>query len=162
MPHRSSGGSDAWKGVTVGSSPLTPVRMTHARISLLPFPRLLRLLSVFALLVGIFWFDLSMPLGASVPVLYVIPVRWIALWSGRRETVALILTGLTATVLIVLRYGFATTGQTDLAVINRLLPSCVVWTTVLLALFRKVQEEDRKMRETLSQVLQKLIRRRWQ
>lgn len=130
--------------------------MTYARISLLPFPRLLSLLSVIALLIGIFWFDLSMPLGASVPVLYVIPVSWIALWSGRRETVALILTGITATVLIVLRYGFATTSHPDLAVINRLLPSCVVWTTVLLALFRKVQEEDRKMRETLSQALQKL------
>jgi hypothetical protein len=135
--------------------------MTHARVSLLPFPRLLRLLSVFAFLMGIFWIDLSMPLGVSVPVLYVIPVSWIALWSGRRETVALILTGLSATVLIVLRYGFATTGQTDLAVINRLLPSCVVWTTVLLALFRKVQEEDRKMLETLSKVLQQLTGRTW-
>jgi hypothetical protein len=108
---------------------------------------------------GIFWLDLSMPLGASVPVLYVIPVSWIALWSGRRETLALTVTGLTATVLIVLRYGFATTGQTDLAVINRLLPSCVVWTTVLFAVFRKVQEEDRKMRVTLSQALQKLTGR---
>jgi hypothetical protein len=116
---------------------------------------------VSAFLMGIFWIDLSMPLGVAVPVLYVIPVSWIALWSGRRETVALIVTGLSATVLIVLRYGFATTGQTDLAVVNRLLPSCVVWTTILFALFRKVQEEDRKMRETLSQVLQKLTRRPW-
>jgi hypothetical protein len=116
---------------------------------------------VFAFLMGIFWFDLSMPLGVSVPVLYVIPVSWIALWSGRRETVALILTGLSATILILLRYGFATTGQTDLAVINRLLPSCVVWMTVLFALFRKVQEEDREMRQALSQVLQKLTGRTW-
>jgi hypothetical protein len=135
--------------------------MAHTLVSLLPFPRLLRLLSVSAFLMGIFWIDLSMPLGVAVPVLYVIPVSWIALWSGRRETVALIVTGLSATVLIVLRYGFATTGQTDLAVVNRLLPSCVVWTTILFALFRKVQEEDRKMRETLSQVLQKLTRRPW-
>ena len=134
--------------------------MTDARISMLPFPRFLRLLSVTALLVGIFWLDLSMPVGGSVPVLYVIPVSWIALWSRRRETLTLILTGLTATILIVLRYGFAGTSQTDLEVINRLLPSCVVWTTVLIALFRKVQEEDRKMRETLSQVLQKLPGRR--
>lgn len=135
--------------------------MAHALVSLLPFPRLLRLLSVLAFLMGIFWIDLSMPLGVAVPVLYVIPVGWIALWSGRRETVALIVTGLSATVLIVLRYEYATTGQTDLAVINRLLPSCVLWTTILFALFRKVQEEDRKMRETLSQVLQKLTRRTW-
>jgi len=134
--------------------------MIPARISLLPFPRFLRLLSVIALLIGIFWFDLSMPLGTSVPVLYVIPMSWIALWSRRRETLTLILTGFTATVLIVLRHGFAGTSQTDFEVINRLLPSCVVWTTVLIALFRKVQEEDRKMRETLSQVLQKLPGRR--
>src|SRR2546423_1871923 len=52
-------------------------------------------------------------------------------------------------------------SRTDLDAINRFLPSSVVWTTVLLALFRKVQEEDRKMRETLSQVLQKLTGRRW-
>lgn len=135
--------------------------MAHTLVSLLPFPRLLRLLSVLAFLMGTFWIDLSMPLGVAVPVLYVIPVSWIALWSGRRETVALIVTGLSATVLIVLRYGLAATGQTDLAVVNRLLPSCVVWTTILFALFRKVQEEDRKMRETLSQVLQKLTGRGW-
>jgi hypothetical protein len=110
--------------------------MAHALVSLLPFPRLLRLL-------------------------YVIPVSWVALWSGRRETVALIVTGLSATVLIVIRYGLGTAGQPDLAVINRLLPLGVVWTTILFALFRKVQEEDRKMRETLSQVLQKLTRRTW-
>ncbi len=134
--------------------------MAHALVSLFPFPRLLRLLSVLAFLMGIFWIDLSMPLGVAVPVLYVIPVSWIAFWSGRRETVALVVTGLSATVLIVLRYGLATTGQTDLAVINRLLPSCVVWATILLALFRKVQEEDRKMRETLVQVLQKLTGRK--
>ena len=135
--------------------------MAHALVSLLPFPRLLRLLSVVAFLMGIFWIDLSMPLDVAVPVLYVIPVSWIALWSGRRETVALIMTGLSATVLIVLRYGLATTGQTDLAVLNRLLPSCVIWATILFALFRKVQEEDRRMRETLSHVLQKLTRRTW-
>lgn len=135
--------------------------MAHALASLLPFPRLLRLLSVFAFLMGILWVDLSMPLDVAVPVLYVIPVSWIALWSGRRETVALIVTGLSATVLIVLRYQLATTGQTDVAVVNRLLPSCVVWGTILLALFRKVQEEDRKMRETFSHVLQKLTRRTW-
>ncbi len=110
---------------------------------------------------GIFWIDLSMPLGVAVPVLYVIPVGWIALWSGRRQTGALIVTGLSATVLIVLRYGLATTGQTDLAIVNRLLPSGVIWTTILLALFRKVQEEDRKMRETFSHVLQKLTKRTW-
>lgn len=133
--------------------------MVHARNVLLPFPRLLRLLSVFAFLMGIFWFDLSMPLGVAVPVLYVIPIGWIALWSARRETLALIVAGLCATGLMVLRYELATTGQSDLAVINRLLPSCVVWSTILLALFRKVQEEDRKMRETLSLVLQKLTKR---
>jgi hypothetical protein len=110
---------------------------------------------------GVFWVDLSMPLGVAVPVLYVIPVGWIALWSERRETIALIMTGLCATVLIVLRYALATTGQTDLAAVNRLLPSCVIWATILFALFRKVQEEDRKMRETFSQVLQKLTRRAW-
>jgi hypothetical protein len=135
--------------------------MAHALVSLLPFPRLLRLLSVLAFLIGIFWIDLSMPLGVAVPVLYVIPVSWIALWSGRRETVALIMTGLSATILIVLRYGLATAGQTDLAAVNRLLPLCVLWATILFALFRKVQEEDRKMRETLSQALQKLTRRTW-
>lgn len=135
--------------------------MAHTLVALLPFPRLLRLLSVLAFLMGTFWIDLSMPLGVAVPVLYVIPVSWIALWSGRRETVALIVTGISATVLIVLRYGLAATGQTDLAVVNRLLPSCVVWTTILFALFRKVQEEDRKMRETLSQVLQQLTTRTW-
>jgi hypothetical protein len=135
--------------------------MAHTLVSLLPFPRLLRLLSVLAFLMGTFWIDLSMPLGVAVPVLYVIPVSWIALWSGRRETIALIVTGISATVLIVLRYGLAATEQTDLAVVNRLLPSCVVWTTILFALFRKVQEEDRKMRETLSQVLQQLTRRTW-
>ncbi|HKN85283.1 MAG TPA: hypothetical protein VJV04_00340 [Nitrospiraceae bacterium] len=128
---------------------------------LLSFPELLRLLSVGAFLMGVFWIDLSMPLGTAIPVLYVIPVSWIAFWSGRRETLALIVTGLSATVLIVLRYGLATTGQSDLAVINRLLPSGVIWATILFALFRKVQEEDRKMRETLSQALQKLTRRAW-
>lgn len=128
---------------------------------MIPFPQLLRLLSVFAFLTGIFWIDLSMPLGIAVPVLYVIPVNWIAFWSGRRETLALIVTGLFATVLIVLRYGMAVAGESDLAVINRLLPSGVIWATILFALFRKVQEEDRKMRETLSQVLQKLTRRTW-
>lgn len=110
---------------------------------------------------GIFWIDLSMPLGIAVPVLYVIPVSWIALWSGRRETAALIVTGLSATVLIVLRYGLAATGESDLSLINRLLSSCVVWATILFALFRKVQEEDRKTRETLSHVLQKLTKRTW-
>jgi ABC-type proline/glycine betaine transport system permease subunit len=74
---------------------------------MIPFPQLLRLLSVLALLMGVFWIDLSMPLGIAVPVLYVIPVNWIAFWSGRRETLALIVTGLFATVLIVLRYGMA-------------------------------------------------------
>jgi hypothetical protein len=110
---------------------------------------------------GVFWVDLSMPLGVAVPVLYVIPVGWIALWSGRRETIALIMTGLCATVLIVLRYALATTGQSDLAAVNRLLPSGVIWATILFALFRKVQEEDQKMRETFSHVLQKLTRRAW-
>ena len=110
---------------------------------------------------GIFWIDLSMPLGVAVPVLYVIPVTWIALWSGRRETAPLIVTGLSATVLVVLRYGLATTGQTDMDVVNRLLPSCVIWTAIVLALFRKVHEEDRKMRETFSHVLHKLTRRTW-
>ena len=133
--------------------------MAHTLDTRLPFPRLLRFLSVLAFLLGIFWIDLSLPLGIAVPVLYVIPVSWIALWSARRETGALIVTGLSATALIVLRYGMATTGHTDLAFINRLLPSCVVWATILFALFRKVQEEDRKMRETLSQVLQKLTGR---
>jgi ABC-type proline/glycine betaine transport system permease subunit len=128
---------------------------------MIPFPQFLRLLSVLALLMGVFWIDLSMPLGIAVPVLYVIPVSWIAFWSGRRETLALIVTGLFATVLIVLRYGLAAAGESDLAVINRLLPSSVIWATILFALFRKVQEEDRRMRETLSQVLQKLTRRPW-
>jgi ABC-type proline/glycine betaine transport system permease subunit len=128
---------------------------------MIPFPQFLRLLSVLALLMGVFWIDLSMPLGIAVPVLYVIPVSWIAFWSGRRETLALIVTGLFATVLIVLRYGLAAAGESDLAVINRLLPSSVIWATILFALFRKVQEEDRRMRETLSQVLQKLTRRTW-
>jgi hypothetical protein len=135
--------------------------MAHALVSLFPFPRLLRLLSVFAFLMGIFWIDLSMPLGVAVPVLYVIPVTWIALWSGRRETAPLIVTGLSATVLVVLRYGLATTGQTDMDVVNRLLPSCVIWTAIVLALFRKVHEEDRKMRETFSHVLHTLKRRTW-
>jgi ABC-type proline/glycine betaine transport system permease subunit len=128
---------------------------------MIPFPQFLRLLSVLALLMGVFWIDLSMPLGIAVPVLYVIPVSWIAFWSGRRETLALIVTGLFATVLIVLRYGLAAAGESDLAVINRLLPSSVIWATILFALFRKVQEEDRRMREALSQVLQKLTNRPW-
>ncbi len=135
--------------------------MAHLHFSQLPFPRLLRLLVVGEFLLGVLWLDVSMPLGVAVPVLYAIPVSWIALWSGRRETFALIATGLSATILIMLRYVLASAEDADLAVVNRLLASCVIWATVLLALFRKVQEEDRKLRATLSDVLKKLTRRKW-
>jgi hypothetical protein len=134
--------------------------MTHEFVSRLPFPRLLRLFSVCAFLMGVFWLDLSMPLGIATPVLYAIPVSWIALWSGKRETMTFIVTGFAATVLTVLRYGVADTGHSDLAVINRFLPLCVIWATILIALFRKVKEEDRAMRETLSHALQKLTGRK--
>jgi hypothetical protein len=128
---------------------------------LFPFPHFLRLLSVFALLLGVFWMDLSLPAGLAVPVLYVIPVNWIALWSGRRETLPLIVTGVSATVLLVFGYGLAGAREPDAAVMNRLLPLGVIWATIVFALFRKVQEEDHKTRETLSRVLQTLRKRTW-
>lgn len=134
--------------------------MTHELASLLQFPRLLRLLSVLAFLMGVFWLDFSLPLGIAAPVLYAIPVSWVALWSRKRETKTLIATGFTATVFMALRYGLADAEHSDLALINRFLPFCVIWATIVIALFRKVKEEDRAMRETLSQALHKLTGRK--
>jgi len=91
-------------------------------------------------------------------MLYVIPVSWIALWSGRRETLSVVMMGLLVTMLIVVRYAMAPGDESAFAGTNRLLAAGVIWATVLLAIFRKVQEEDWELRRTMSDVLQQFMR----
>lgn len=131
--------------------------MSRKYFSLRTFPRLVRFVAVFAFAAGVFWLDLSMPLGTAVPVLYAVPVSWIALWSGRRETLSVIVTGLFATVLIVLRYLMASDGS-EFEATNRILTIGVIWANIVLSIFRKVQEEDWELRRTMSDVLQQFSR----
>lgn len=132
--------------------------MARKYFSLRTFPRLVRFVAVFAFMAGVFWLDLSMPLGIAVPILYAVPVGWIALWSGRRETFPVIMTGLFATVLIVLRYMMAAGHELEFETTNRLLTTGVIWSNILLSIFRKVQEEDWELRRTMSDVLQQFTR----
>src|SRR5690242_12514782 len=122
--------------------------MSRKYFSLRTFPRLVRFVAVFTFATGVFWLDLSMPLGTAIPVLYAVPVSWIALWSGRRETLSVIVTGLFATVLIVLRYLMVGDGL-EFEVTNRILTIGVIWANIVLSIFRKVQEEDWELRRTM-------------
>lgn len=131
--------------------------MSRKYFSLRMFPRLVRFVAVFAFAAGVFWLDLSMPLGTAVPILYAVPVSWIALWSGRRETLSVIVIGLFATVLIVLRYLMSGDGF-EFEVTNRVLTIGVIWANIALSIFRKVQEEDWELRRTMSDVLQQFSR----
>jgi hypothetical protein len=96
----------------------------------------------FIVVVSVFLLDVSVPLGFVTPVLYVIPVALVAVFTPPTAFVALFGTAGLCTLLTFAAFFLSPPGHFDLAVGNRFIALCAVWATALIAGFRKGQEQD--------------------
>ena len=99
------------------------------------------------LAIGIFLFDLSVPLGVGAPILYVAPVALVALWSSPKESryVLMVASGCTLAMVVGLLLSSSSGIPLWTAVLNRAMAGVVVWITVALSLLRKRVEEEIKV-----------------
>ncbi len=86
------------------------------------------LLTIAALIVGIFILDLATPLGVVVPMLYLVPL-WLTIWTSPQH--APFLVAATCAVLTILGFFFSPPGQEQVSLVNR---SIVLATLALNAL----------------------------
>jgi hypothetical protein len=121
-----------WRHVSSRLRRSPPALITSVRV---------RLFTV-TLIVAIFFVDLSTPLGLAIPVLYVLPVVCLAMWSSPHATVSLFVTAIVCTLLGFFGLLLSPPGDRELAIGNRALSLCAVWGTILLALLKKGLDQD--------------------
>ncbi|WP_447976551.1 hypothetical protein [Candidatus Nitrospira bockiana] len=93
--------------------------------------------------------DSATPLGRSTPILYLIPVSWVSMWSPAQDLWSPLLTAITATVFTAgASYISPVADCASLAFSNRTLAIVVMWSVLLGALTRKTYEQDRLWRRS--------------
>jgi hypothetical protein len=109
-----------------------------------------------SLLMVIFVLDILTPVGITLPVLYIIPVILVGVWSSPRAILAVTVVGASSTALGTVAYLLAATGlHDDVIVANRVLALFGLWLCVIIILLRKGFEQDREMRAVLETSLQR-------
>jgi hypothetical protein len=100
-----------------------------------------------AIAAGIFLFDLFIPQGLGVPVLYMSSVVLVAFWTSPKESGLVILVGALCSVLTVAGFFLAPASELPfwVSIPNRLMALFVIWVTVVLSLLRKANEDEVKM-----------------
>jgi hypothetical protein len=106
----------------------------------------------------IFVLDILTPVGIMLPVLYIIPVILVGVWSSPRAILAVTVVGAGSTVLGTVAYFLAAPGlHDDVIVANRVLALFGLWLCVIIILLRKGFEQDREMRAVLETSLQRSV-----
>lgn len=96
----------------------------------------------FIVVTSVFLLDVSIPLGFATPVLYVIPVALVAIFTPPTAFVAVFVTAGLCTLLTFAGFFLSPPGHFDLAVGNRFVALCAVWAIVIIAGIRKAREQD--------------------
>jgi hypothetical protein len=96
----------------------------------------------FIVVASVFLLDVSVPLGFATPVLYVIPVALVAVFTPPTAFVAVFLTAGLCTLLTFAGLFLSPPGHFDLAVGNRFVALCAVWAIAIITGIRKTQEQD--------------------
>lgn len=126
------------------------------------------LLTIAALIVGIFILDLATPLGVVIPMLYLVPL-WLTIWTSPQHTPFLV--AATCAVLTILGFFFSPTGQEQLSFVNRSIVLATLALNALLvwrekkargALMHEVEERVRAEAEliTLASTLEQRVAER--
>jgi len=99
---------------------------------------------LFAAILAVFLFllDVQVPLGFATPVLYVIPVALVAVFTPPTALLPLFITATLGSVLTFVAFFLSPPGHLDLAVGNRVLALCAVWAITIIAAIRKGREQD--------------------
>ena len=111
------------------------------------------------LLALIFCLDILTPVGITLPILYIVPVILVGVWSSPHAILAVTVVGGMGTVLGTAAYFLAhtTLHHDDVAVANRALALFGLWLSVIIILLRKGFEQDREMRTLLERTLQRSL-----
>jgi len=110
------------------------------------------------LLALIFCLDILTPVGLTVPILYIVPVILVGVWSSPRAILAVTVVGGIGTVLGTVAYFLAhTVSHDDVSIANRVLALFGLWLSVVIILLRKGFEQDREMRTVLETSLQRSL-----
>ena len=110
------------------------------------------------LLMFIFVLDILTPVGITLPILYIIPVILVGVWSSPRAILAVTVIGASSTLLGTAAYFLASPGShDDVVVANRVLALFGLWLSVIIILLRKGFEQDREMRTVLETSLQRSV-----
>ena len=126
------------------------------------------LLTIAALIVGIFILDLATPVGVVIPMLYLVPL-WLTIWRSPQH--APFLVAATCAVLTILGFFFSPSGQEQLSFVNRSLVLATLALNALLlwqekkargALMHEVEERVRAEAEliTLASTLEQRVAER--
>jgi hypothetical protein len=110
------------------------------------------------LLAIIFCLDILTPAGITLPILYIVPVILVGVWSSPRAILAVTVVGGMSTVLGTAAYFLAPTGlHDDVVVANRVLALFGLWLSVVIILLRKGFEQDREMQTVLETSLERSL-----
>jgi hypothetical protein len=110
------------------------------------------------LLMVIFVVDILTPMAITFPILYIIPVILVGVWSSPRAIPAVTVVGAGSTVLGAVAYFLASPGvHDDIIVANRVLALFGLWLCVIIILLRKGFEQDREMRAVLETSLERSL-----
>jgi hypothetical protein len=111
------------------------------------------------LLAIIFCLDILTPVSITLPILYIVPVILVGVWSSPHAILAVTVVGGVGTVLGTAAYFLAPTTlhHDDVAVANRALALFGLWLSVVIILLRKGFEQDREIRTVLERTLQRSL-----
>jgi hypothetical protein len=110
------------------------------------------------LLAIIFYLDILTPAGITLPILYIVPVILVGVWSSPRAILAVTIVGGLGTALGTAAYFLAPTGShDDVAIANRVLALFGLWLSVVIILLRKGFEQDREMQTILETTLHRSL-----